>query len=643
MSSAQKEHILVVIAEAQVYLLLEQVLKPQGYSLTHCSDRLSAQKALARGGVALNIIGEKLPDGSGLELAAEVQQRFPAIPLIVFGYNDSPEMVKRALRLGASDYLCLPLKSEEILQSVHNSLTLARQRRDWVLLETRRATASLQRRLDEVETLTRLGRTITSSLDLDAVLSAVVDAAVELTGAEEGSLLLLDEDSGELYMRAARNFQEDFVRTFRLPTQDTLAGAVLKSGEPMVVDEKTPQKIKTSYLVHSLVYVPLQLHGYTFGVLGIDNRVERRPLMERDIKLLMALAEYAVIAISNAGLYTNIKQERNKLETVLTHIQDGVIVMDEDQRLILVNQVALAALKLEMKTVLGRPYREVFNQKELLELLSSDARDLHGPVELPVEDGRIFSALLTPLPGIGTAITMHDITNLKKLDRIKSDFVSTVSHDLRSPLTAILGYVELIERAGPISDTQREFIHRVQFSVQSITTLINDLLNLGRIEAGFDTRKETVVIEQMVRFSAENFRKAAAEKQLTLSLDLPDSLPHILANPVQMRQMVENLLDNAVKYTNPGGTITVRGGVAQNQLVLQFSDTGIGIPAVDLPYIFDKFYRASNASQESSGTGLGLSIVKSVLESHGGRVWVDSVVGKGTTFTVVLPIIESQP
>ena len=150
------------------------------------------------------------------------------------------------------------------------------------------------------------------------------------------------------------------------------------------------------------------------------------------------------------------------------------------------------------------------------------------------------------------------------------------------------------------------------------------------------------MIGQMIRFAAENFRKIASEKQINLVLNLPDSLPHILANPVQMRQMVDNLLDNGLKYTNPGGTITVRGGVAQNQLVLQFSDTGIGIPALDLPYVFDKFYRASNASQDSTGTGLGLSIVKSVIENHNGRIWVDSVETKGASFTVVLPVDEQH-
>jgi len=143
--------------------------------------------------------------------------------------------------------------------------------------------------------------------------------------------------------------------------------------------------------------------------------------------------------------------------------------------------------------------------------------------------------------------------------------------------------------------------------------------------------------------AVENFRRSATEKNIALVVEVPAALPRILANPIQMRQMVDNLLDNALKYTRTGGTVTLRAGVAQNQVVLQVNDTGIGIPSMDLPYVFDKFYRGANTNDESTGTGLGLSIVKSIVESHGGRIWVDSVVDKGTSLTVVLPLMDTQP
>ncbi len=387
--------------------------------------------------------------------------------------------------------------------------------------------------------------------------------------------------------------------------------------------------------------MPLQIHGHIFGVLGVDNRHNRLPFTDYHIRLISAMADYAVIAIENARLYSHTAIERNKLETILTRVEDGVIVLDQEGRLLLVNQTVRAAFHLDEAAITGKPATDIFNHTELLELINALGTSSSSRTELNLEDGRTFIAQLTPIPEVGTAIVMHDITYLKKLDRIKSDFVSTVSHDLRSPLTAILGYVELIERAGTINDLQRDFVGRVQTSVQNITSLVDDLLNLGRIEAGFDTRKEVVHLDNVIQYSIDGFKKRIADKNQQLLIQMPKDLPSLFGNPVQLRQMIDNLLDNAVKYTPAGGILHVQVTLEGSQMILQITDTGLGIPPLDLPYIFDKFYRASNASTEISGTGLGLAIVKSIVEGHRGRIWVDSTLGQGTTFTIVLPLSES--
>jgi two-component system NtrC family sensor kinase len=189
---------------------------------------------------------------------------------------------------------------------------------------------------------------------------------------------------------------------------------------------------------------------------------------------------------------------------------------------------------------------------------------------------------------------------------------------------------------------QREFLHRVQISVHNITSLVDDLLNLGRIEAGFDSRKERVALDQLIRFSVDNLSRRSQEKNQTVSLDLSSDFPLILANPVQIRSVVDNLIDNAIKYTPNLGIIRIRCAVEQNQVIFQVTDSGIGIPATDLPYIFDKFYRASNVNADQPGTGLGLAIVKSIVENHQGRIWVDSTPEQGSTFTVVFPLAEDR-
>jgi two-component system NtrC family sensor kinase len=237
---------------------------------------------------------------------------------------------------------------------------------------------------------------------------------------------------------------------------------------------------------------------------------------------------------------------------------------------------------------------------------------------------------------------MHDITYLKELDRIKSDFVNMVSHDLRSPLTAILGYVELISRAGPVNDQQREFIHRVQFSVANITALINDLLDLGRVEAGFDARNEIVHVPPIIHEVVDGFQKRIREKDHNITLEVPDDLPVVIGNPIRLRQMISNLIVNAIKYTPDHGLISIRSRAEDGQIIFQIQDNGPGIPPADQPFVFDKFYRGSNIPYDSPGSGLGLAIVQSIVQSHQGRIWLDSTPGQGTTFTVVLPTSENR-
>jgi len=488
------------------------------------------------------------------------------------------------------------------------------------------------------EVLGRVGRALTSVLELDRVLKRVVEAAVELTGAEEGSVLLVDKDTGELYMRAAQNFDDEFVRTFRLPVQDSLAGKVLRDGQYILINQDQTHKIKTAYLVRSLLYVPLKVGNQVIGVLGVDNREKDQMLSENHVVWISTLADYAAIAIENASMYSHSVAEQTKLETILDNIEDGVIVINHELQLVYINKIAKFAFGLVGKKLTGEQFLSVFKNPDLLELVGENDYRESSRTEIRFEDGRVFNARLTPITDVGYVISMQDISYLKELDRIKSDFVNVVSHDLRSPLTAILGYVELIERAGEINDQQREFIERVQASVLNITDLISDSLDLGRIESGLDVNKEIISLIQTIRQVCEEFGGLAHEKQQELLTNLPDDFPLIMGNPTRMRQMLENLIGNAVKYTPTEGKILVRARVEEGQVFVQVIDNGPGIPPLEQPFIFDKFYRASNISPETIGTGLGLAIVRSIVENHQGRIWVDSRLGKGTMFTVVLPV-----
>ncbi len=619
----------------------ETILNPAGYTVRSVGDGMSALSLAHELEPDVIITDHLMPSLTGVELIRRLHTEKPHIPVILITGEGSEDLAIEALRSGASDYITKPFKAEQLLAAVGRVLSSSRRWKEMMRAEGEaiETEEDLGRRVLELETLAQIGRSVTVMLDLDEVLATVVEAAVQLTGAEEGSLLLLDDVSGELYMRASKNFDDEFVRTFRVQVQDSLAGQVVETGKVVLLDARSPKKIKTAYLVHSLIYVPLRVRGRTIGVLGVDNRKAGLELDEHDATVMMAMADYAAIAIENAQLLNRSEVERRKLETILLQTENAVIVVDPDHRILVMNKAAQETFNVQGDFI-GRSVVEAIEDPKLLALIREPGISVRRE-EIEVSDGRIFNAVKSPIRGVGQAVVMHDISHLKELDRIKSEFVTTVSHDLRSPLTAILGYVELIERAGPTTSQQDEFINRVKLSVEQITNLVSDLLDLGRIEAGLDSTHEETPISVLARYAVESVRVPAEAKGLSIELDVEDDLPMVNGDPIRLRQMIGNLLENAVKYTPSGGEVCLEANSEDSQIILRVLDDGPGIPPSDQPYLFDKFFRASNIPADVPGTGLGLSIVKSIVDHHNGRIWVDSQMGEGTVFTVVLPALQT--
>ena len=331
--------------------------------------------------------------------------------------------------------------------------------------------------------------------------------------------------------------------------------------------------------------------------------------------------------------------ERSRLAAVFNHIQDCVMILDQENKIILINPAMCRTFGLDENTVIGKPVLDVISHPDMHSLLARpDHSDPLQYYEVSFADGRVGNAQLTEIVDVGLALTMQDITYLKEMDRMRSEFVHTVSHDLRSPLTSVIGYTELVERAGTLNDIQKDFLTRIQGSVQQITSLINDLLDIGSIEAGFDTRREYIQLEGILRYTLDMLQGQIKSKRLTIKADIEPSLPALRANPIRLRQVLDNVVGNAIKYSYPDGEIVISIRSEDDQMILKVTDAGPGIPVSDQPRIFDKFYRGSNIA-EVEGSGLGLAIVKTIVESHQGRIWVESVEGKGSSFFIVLPIL----
>jgi two-component system phosphate regulon sensor histidine kinase PhoR len=274
---------------------------------------------------------------------------------------------------------------------------------------------------------------------------------------------------------------------------------------------------------------------------------------------------------------------------------------------------------------------------ELVEKARSSGNLVKG--EIPWPDQRTFSVLVAPLEEGGQVAVLHDVSHFMTINRLNNEFIATATHDLKNPIFAVLGYSDLLTKAGSLNEMQTDFVRRIKNSALQMQDLVLNLLEMARIEMETDLKKDTVDLKSLLVEISDEFRNQAQLKGHTLSIALPENPIHVKGDRMRLGQVVRNLLGNAIKYTPEGGTVQIIGSIDDGSVKVDVRDNGIGIPEDALPHIFEKFYRVySAATQDIEGNGLGLAIVKSIVEQHDGQVSVESTVGQGSCFSFTLKL-----
>ncbi len=344
-------------------------------------------------------------------------------------------------------------------------------------------------------------------------------------------------------------------------------------------------------------------------------------------------------------------EERNLSSAILGSMVEGVAVVNGAERLVFANPGFAQILDLDVPPVSGSSLLEVVRQTELIEAVR---RVLAGEprVEAEIVTGTLrqhhFAATVAAVRAgetSGAVIVLHDITELRKLERIRRDFVANVSHEFRTPLTAIQGFSETL-LAGAMNDPNNRdrFLGIILEHSRRLARLTEDLLRLSEMDAErLELEVRRLAVSQLVESCYETAQRRAAEKGLALSLQLPPRLPDVAGDSRRLQEVLQNLLDNAIQYTLPGGKIVLSAESKNDEVIFTVADTGIGIPRSDQPRIFERFYRVDAArSREAGGTGLGLAIAKHLIEVHGGRIWVESEVGEGSQFHIAVPVFDPE-
>jgi len=340
--------------------------------------------------------------------------------------------------------------------------------------------------------------------------------------------------------------------------------------------------------------------------------------------------------------------ERNQSAAILASMEEGVVVIDTDQRVTFCNEAFCQAAGVSDTRWEGRPAVELIRHSDMLSVIRQALTNnevTHGEVVVGSIRTRSFAVTSTPVrSGTNTTaavMVLHDITEIRRLERARRDFVANVSHEFKTPLTAIQGFSEtLLEGAMDDVGNRRRFVEIIHDHSLRLGQLTDDLLRLAQIEAGkLQLELHPVNVDDVIKACLETTRAKATQKELRLEVQSMTALPAVLGDLRSLRGILQELLDNAIRYSSAGGMVTVKTSLQESAVVISVSDTGIGIPKADQERIFERFYRTDPArSRESGGTGLGLSIAKHMIEAHGGRIKVESEVGKGSTFSIILPI-----
>ncbi len=513
---------------------------------------------------------------------------------------------------------------------------------------------------EQLAALYEISRAVNSTLEVGEVLDTILGMTLDLFQAEAGSIMLLQD--GVLRIRCARGLSEEVIGRTEVPLGQGIAGWVARTGEMLLLngrvdDSRFSNVVDRRDEITSSLCTPLRSRDGVLGVMMV-RRGGPRTFSRSQLDFFSSVADQAAVALENARLFRaerlraeELAVEQQKFQAILADMADGVLVTDGEGRLTHVNAAARTLLGLPDEH-LGHPVTDWLPGLALERVRERLLQD-GGPCEMDATiqgegGGTILRVTATRLsagrPGSqGLVLLLHDVTERVRVERMKSEFLSAVSHELKTPLTTISGFLELMLNRDFERSRQVQYLTIGLGEARRLQRLIEDLLTLSRLESGrFRLQTRPVRLDQVAAAVVTSFAERFPACHFVFSA--PGVIPSLELDEDLISQVLVNLLSNAVKYSPQGGEIEILVQVESQSVRVSVSDQGIGIPKDKSPFIFDRFYRVDNSlTRTTGGIGLGLANARYIVEGHGGAIWVESSEGKGSRFTFVLPTQRREP
>jgi two-component system phosphate regulon sensor histidine kinase PhoR len=555
-----------------------------------------------------------------------------------------------------SGVLTLSSSVQGFFQPLHVEITETVARQLGVALENARLLEQSLQRAEKLKIVHEIGRSSVSLLDSQLLVFEAAQRVIQIFAYDQVGIFMVEEDTliPEIYLYGKDLRERKGIRQILL-NSGTIFDEAVRGNVSMVLPDLSDTAgfdfIPGTRNARAAMLIPLSIKGAVVGVMLVLSH-SKDGVDEDDVEILQVLAAQLGISLVNARLFSEVRSHAAKLEqrvaerteelrsqkerteAILRSVADAVMVLDLEGRLVLANPMA--------QSLLSRAWSEQLYQKVVA--LQQDPSQAQASWEFGTES---FEALASNVElegqNIGTVIVLRNITRLKELDRLKSQFVATVSHELRTPLANIKLYLSLLRRGQ--GDREPYYYQTLESETNRLTTMIEDLLDLSRLDAEQKVEFSPLYLGDLLEDIIETQRPVCANKRLKLIYKASGN-PRILGNRDRLIQVFTNLIANAIAYTPAGDSIRVRllpVERAQDEVgaVVEVDDTGMGIPADELPYVFDRFYRGRMAQQlKIHGSGLGLAIVREIVESHRGSISVRSDIGEGTCFRVWIPLVE---
>lgn len=560
------------------------------------------------------------------------------------------------------------------LQARIEELELQLQEKQVAVGALEQANKRLEERIKELEQQAQGPADLT---ELEELLTKFITKTAGILQASKCVFMLYDEDEGVLQAaKPALNLTDQQIRQFRVPATQGISGEVFREQKPIILYDalNDPRTIKESVAllgINNGLCAPIVIEKRNedtnevidrkcIGVLWVFNKRYGNVFNQEDVGLLLRYARNMASVIASAQMYREAIKEKEELEHVIESVYAGIVMVHNSGRLMQINQSARTMLGIAQEEKLSGDFRDIIDSEPVKALLTrtlEEGTEVQEEISLPdhksEEEGaeRIYQVQSAIVRGedqsaIGAVAIFNDITEIRSIERMKTAFVSTVSHELRTPLTSIKGFISTLlqDKDGFYdAETVHEFYTIIDQECDRLTRLISDLLNVSRIEAGraLDLNPVPVNLPELVE------KVVAAQKSYTnkheFRIELAPDIPTIVADMDKVDQILTNLTNNAVKYSPNGGTISIIGKMNDGVVQIAVCDQGMGIPKEHLPKVFDRFHRVDNRdTRKVGGTGIGLYLVKHLVEAHGGKIWVESEVGKGSQFIFELPKCPPQ-